>query len=128
MTPEWHALVKTVHLSTVSLSFVGFLLRAWWRATAPQRLAHVWVKRLPHVNDSLLLISGLTLAILGHVSPFAQPWLGVKLIAVLGYIVCGSLALKGRTTIVRWAALISAMGFFGYIVAVAVTRQPAPWA
>ncbi|MGE0081603.1 MAG: SirB2 family protein [Thiohalomonadaceae bacterium] len=128
MTPEWYALVKSLHLATVTLSFTGFMVRAWWRATAPERLGRAWVRRLPHVNDSVLLASGLTLAVQGHVSPFAQPWLGAKLMALLGYIACGSLALRGRTEGVRRAALIAAVGTIGYIVAVALTRQPAPWA
>jgi uncharacterized membrane protein SirB2 len=41
-------------------------------------------------------------------------------------VVLGAVALKrGRTRSVRLAALLAAMGVFGYIVSVAVTKQPA---
>lgn len=129
MNPEWLPFIKPLHVSTVMLSFTGFLVRAWWRGFAPERLERAWVRRLPHVNDSVLLASGLVLAVYGQVSPLEQPWLAAKLSALMLYIMLGSVALRrGRTSRTRLAALVAAGAVFAYIAAVALTRQPAPWA
>jgi uncharacterized membrane protein SirB2 len=129
MTADWFLIVKSLHVTTVTLSLTGFLVRAWWRWSAPHQLERFWVRRLPHVNDTLLLATGLTLAVVGRVSPLAQPWIAAKLSALLIYIVLGSIALRrGRTPRSRLVAFVAATAVFFYIVAVAMTRQPAPWA
>lgn len=83
-----------------------------------------WVKRLPHVVDSLLLASALGLAGWSHQYPGQLPWLTAKVAALLVYIVLGSVALKyGRSRGIRAAAFAMALVTFGYIVTVAVTRN-----
>jgi uncharacterized membrane protein SirB2 len=85
------------------------------------------VRIAPHLVDTLLLASAVTLAVWSGQYPFAQNWLSAKLIALVGYIVLGAIALKrGRTRTVRTCAFIGALALFGYIVAVAVTKQPMP--
>ena len=60
-------------------------------------------------------------------SPGSQPWLAAKLCALVAYIVLGTIALKrGKTPAVRGAAFALAVLVFGYIVAVAVTKQAWP--
>ena len=82
---------------------------------------------LPQVNDTLLLISGLAMAQRLQQYPFTQPWLTTKLVALLAYIVLGSIALKrGRTWRQRALAGVLAIGCFGYIVTVALTRSAMP--
>ena len=57
--------------------------------------------------------------------PFVEPWLTAKLLALLLYIGLGTIALKrGKTKGIRIAAYVGALATFGYIVAVALTRQP----
>lgn len=83
---------------------------------------------LPHVVDTTLLGSAVTLAILGGQYPFQQNWLSAKVLALLLYIVLGSMALKrGRTPAIRAAALAGALAVFAYIVAVALTKQALPF-
>jgi uncharacterized membrane protein SirB2 len=54
-----------------------------------------------------------------------MPWLTAKIVALVAYILLGSVALKyGRTKTVRAAAYAGALATFGYIVAVAVTKNP----
>lgn len=77
-------------------------------------LQHRWVKVLPHVIDSVLLLSGVSLAVLLQQNPLQQQWLQVKLLLLLLYIVLGSIALKrGRNKFqktVSWlAALLAAL-------------------
>jgi uncharacterized membrane protein SirB2 len=55
-------------------------------------------------------------------------WLSAKLFALILYIVLGTIALKrGQTRGQRIAAWIAALLVFGYMVAVAITRDPFPF-
>jgi len=83
---------------------------------------------LPHLIDSLLLGSALSLAWLSHQYPFVQGWLTAKFCGLLVYILCGSIALKrGRSRSIRACFLVLALLAYAYIVSVALTRQPLPW-
>lgn len=122
-----YALIKTTHLTCAALSFSLFFLRGMWMLYAPQRLRALWVRVLPHVIDTVLLGSAITLAVLSRQYPLELPWLTAKLVALLVYIGLGTVALKrGRTRAIRAGAWIAALCVFGYIVAVAYTRNPWP--
>ena len=83
-----------------------------------------WVKVVPHVVDTLLLTSALGLVFWSGQYPFVQTWLTAKVLALLAYIVLGTIALKrGKTKGVRTFALLAALAVFTYIVAVALTRN-----
>jgi uncharacterized membrane protein SirB2 len=118
-------LLKTIHVSAVALSFTGFLLRGLWMRRGSPLLAARWVKTVPHVVDTVLLGSGIALALRLHQYPFVNGWLSAKLIGLLAYIGLGMVALRfGRTRGTRTLAWLAAMAVFAYIVAVAVTRNP----
>lgn len=88
-----------------------------------------FVKVAPHVIDTLLLVSALTLVLMSGQYPFVQGWLTAKLLALIAYVVLGTLALKrGKTKVIRSAAFVAALLVFGYIGMVAVTKQPWPFA
>ena len=60
--------------------------------------------------------------------PFAQSWLIAKVLALLAYIVLGTVALKrGRTKKVRAIAFAVALATVLYIVAVALARNALPF-
>ncbi len=121
-------LVKFIHVSTVILSYLLFWTRGLWMIRAPARLQRRWVRTVPHVIDTLLLASGITLAVLIHQYPLVDGWLTAKLAGLIAYIGLGLVALRlGRRRGTRIAAWISAQGVFFYIVAVAVTRNPLPF-
>lgn len=120
--------IKHLHITCVILSGAGFLLRGYWKFCQPARLERPWVRRLPHVIDSLLLASALTLAVLGRQYPFVDAWLTAKLLALLAYIVLGSLALKrARRPAAQAVSFALAVLVFAYIVSVALTHRPWPW-
>ena len=57
-----------------------------------------------------------------------QSWLTAKVLALLAYIILGSIALRrGPTRRARIAAWVMTLLVFGYIVAVARTRSALPW-
>lgn len=104
------------------------MLRGWWMLRDDPRLARRWARTLPHVNDTLLLMAGVTLAVWSGQYPPASAWLTAKLSALLGYILLGALALRpGRPKALRVAAWALALLVFGYMVQVATSKQPWGW-
>lgn len=123
-----YALIKQVHLATIAITLALFLLRGFWMMAGSKRLQARWVRIVPHVNDSLLLASGIALAVLLQQYPLVHGWLTAKFFALIAYILLGTVALKrGRTRGVRITAWVLALLVFGYLVAVARTRSPLPF-
>lgn len=120
-----HLTLRIIHLTCVALSLVGFMLRGGLMLAGSQLIWNRWVRSLPHVVDTLLLGSGIWMAINLHQYPGTTPWLSAKLIALVIYIGLGFVALrKGRSKTIRVLALVAALATFAYIVAVAITRTP----
>ena len=121
-----YSLIKSVHVTTVTLSGLGFAVRFAGTAVGAGWVNSRLARTLPHVNDTLLLISAITLAVLLRANPLEHPWLLAKILALLVYIGLGMIALKAsRPRSVRLGSGIAALIVFGYIVSVAVSRQPA---
>ena len=120
--------LKGLHVAAVATSYALFALRGVWMIWRPRLLERRWVRLVPHLVDTVLLGSAVALAFLLRQYPFSSDWLTAKLLGLLVYIVLGTIALKrGRSRRTRIGAWIAAQGVFGYIVATAVTRSPAPW-
>jgi uncharacterized membrane protein SirB2 len=116
--------LKHFHIGCVALSGSLFLLRGVWMLRASSMLQATWVRIAPHVVDTLLLGSAIGLAAWSQQYPGRQPWLTAKVLALLVYIVLGSIALKrGRSRAQRAAAFAAALVVFVYIVTVAVTKR-----
>lgn len=117
--------IKHLHITFALLSGLFFLLRGVWMLLESSLLQRRWVRVLPHVVDTLLLASALVLVFWSGQYPFAQPWLTAKVLALIAYIVLGTLALKrGKTKLMRVNAFVAALSFFVYMLAVARTREP----
>jgi uncharacterized membrane protein SirB2 len=121
-----YLLLKLTHVTCVVLSYAGFVLRGIWMIRDSRMLERRWVRVLPHVVDTVLLASAIALAVVLKQYPFVEPWLTAKLVALLFYIGLGMVALRfGTTRSIRTGAWITAQAVFLYIVAVALTRNPA---
>lgn len=117
--------LKHLHVTFVVLSGLLFLVRGIWMLRDSARLQQRWVRIVPHLVDTLLLASAIGLAIVSEQYPGQMPWLTAKVVALVAYIVLGTVALKrGRTRQVRKAAFVAALASFLYIVAVAITKNP----
>ncbi|CAN5514102.1 SirB2 family protein [soil metagenome] len=122
--PVNYLAIKHLHITFAVLSGSFFLLRGLWMLADSPMLQRRWVKIVPHVVDTLLLASALVLVFWSGQYPFVQGWLTAKVLALVAYIVLGTVALKrGKTKGVRTVALLAALATFAYIVAVALTRQ-----
>ena len=116
--------IKHLHMTCAALSGFFFFVRGIWMLLESPKLQQRWVKIAPHIIDTILLASALTMAVWSSQYPFAQNWLTAKLFALIAYILLGTVALKrGKTKTVRTAAFVAALAVFGYIVKVALTRQ-----
>ncbi|HWR77814.1 MAG TPA: SirB2 family protein [Thiobacillus sp.] len=123
-----YSLLKQLHLTTIALTLALFVLRGVWMMASSPRLQARWVRIVPHINDSLLLASGISLAVLMQQYPLVHGWLTAKFFALILYIVLGTFALKrGKTKGRRIAAWVAALLVFGYMVAVAITHDPLPF-
>ncbi len=124
----YYALIKHLHLATIVVTLTLFLLRGVWMLMDSPRLQARWTRIVPHINDSLLLASGIALAVLMQQYPLVHGWLTAKLFALIAYIVLGTIALKrGKTKAQRVTAWIAALLVFGYMLAVARAHDPFPF-
>lgn len=117
--------VKYVHVISVVLSLAGFFMRGLLMMRGSPLLGARWVRVVPHVNDTVLLIAALSLTAMSSQYPFFVDWVTAKVLGVIAYIILGALALRDASThrmrIICWFA---SLAVFGWIVSVALTRQP----
>jgi uncharacterized membrane protein SirB2 len=122
--------VKSIHIFCVILTFTSFFLRGLWMMQNRPRLQKRWVKIAPHLIDTVLLASGITLAYHLHQYPLTDGWLTAKFFGLLLYIILGNIALRrGPTKMIRVTAWLGALGVFSYMATVALKRlaNPLEW-
>ena len=117
--------VKLLHMSAVAISFAGFFARGVGMLGDAAWIRHRLAKTLPHVVDTVLIVSAIWLAWTLRQGPTNAPWINAKIVGLLAYVGLGMVALRfGRTKSVRAAAWVLALLTFGYIVSVAITKDP----
>lgn len=117
--------IKHLHITCVVLSISGFCLRGLLHLRKSALVERRWLRTLPHINDSLLLAAALTLTVLVGQYPFVDAWLTAKVFGLIAYIILGALALQaGRPVWLRIGAGLAAIIVFGWIVSVALTKNP----
>jgi len=117
-------MIKLIHMSTAFISISFFLLRGFWVFSDSSMMSKKWVKILPHVNDTVLLITATLLALSVQQYPFVDGWLTAKVVALILYIIFGMFALKRAKEMKNKVLFfILALVTFSYIVGVALTRN-----
>lgn len=118
--------IKHLHVTCVVLSATGFLLRGLWMVTGSPLLHHRLTRVLPHIIDSVLLLSAIALAVSIQQYPLSAGWVTAKVLGLLAYIFLGTIALKrGRTMSMRVTAFVAALLVYAWIVSVAITKNVA---
>lgn len=124
----WYGVIKNLHILTVVITITMFILRFYWLQRGSAWLTRRWVRILPHINDTLLLLSGILLVVITHFYPFTPQgaWLTEKLFGVIIYIALGFVALsrRPRGQKVRWIAFIVALVALVLIYKLATTKMP----
>jgi len=122
-----YLVLKYVHIGAVIVSYCLFFIRGIWMLTDSPLLARRWVRVVPHVNDTVLLIAAIWLTTVIQQYPGTSAWLTAKVAALIAYILIGTVAIRrGSTKRVRAVAWVAAQLVFLYIVAVALTRDVNP--
>ncbi len=116
---------KHAHMTFALLSGIFFFVRGVWMLVDSPLLAQRWVKIVPHVIDTLLLACAIVLMVQIQQYPFVHGWLTAKVLALVLYIVAGTIAIKrGKTKAIRIAAFIFALLCFVYMLSVAFAHHP----
>jgi uncharacterized membrane protein SirB2 len=116
--------LRSVHMTCAALSILGFFIRWIWMLRDSPMLQTRAVKVVPHIVDTLLLLSAITLVGIIGFGPNAA-WLSAKIAGLIVYIVLGKFALKrGRTKGARAVFGVLAIVVFAFIASVARTHNP----
>jgi len=113
--------LKALHVSLAIISTVLFLLRlglSWWG-----RRPTGWQRGLPHLIDTLLLLSALGLVHLAMPWPLPA-WLQVKLGLLVLYIVLAAFALRSAAKPRKSLFSVLALGSLAGVFYLAVNK---PW-
>lgn len=97
---QYYLEIKQIHMLcaylSVSLFICRFLLDMWM----PRAGSFAWrsskLRVVPHLVDTMLLTMALALLAVGPWKPFIHHWLGIKILLLLCYILCGKAALTLR--------------------------------
>ena len=122
---ELYPQVRLIHIACVGASGCLFALRGLLLQAGSPLGNHALLRFASYGIDTVLLSAAFVLMGILHAYPGVEPWLTVKLLLVLAYIVLGSLALKrGRTPAMRRACFLAALAVFLFIVGVARHHHP----
>jgi len=115
-------MIKSIHLIFILASFVSFSGRIALSVLKPEWLQNKILKIAPHVIDTILLISGITLVIQGNWLEGEYGWILSKFVLLLGYIAFGVMAMR-LNGIKRWIAFAAAITFYIFIFIIAITKH-----
>jgi len=126
---EYYSFTKTIHVMTVIISIVLFILRVRLLIVKSAALKNTIFRILPHFNDSILLFSAVSLLILGGIVPGNEnPWVIAKIIAMVMYILIGFYIFKSKLNRKRTIIMfIIALTIYSYIVHTAITKSFNPF-
>jgi uncharacterized membrane protein SirB2 len=116
--------LKLAHQSAVVLSITGFFVRGAASLAGARWVGGRAAKTLPHVVDTVLLVTALTMAWMLRLTPGNAPWLLAKIVGLVVYVALGVVALRpGRPRAVRATAWGAALVVVAWIVSVALTKN-----
>lgn len=122
----WYTALRHIHMTTVALSGLFFLVRAiainlagaGWPRLRPVRMSS-------YAIDTVLLVSAIALTVVTGQYPFADGWLTAKVVLLVAYIALGIIALRpSRPVPVRLIASAGAVTVFLFMVSIARTHHP----
>lgn len=117
---HYYPLLKDIHTLLALTSGIGFALRGFIHLVLQRSMGQRFWKAAPHIVDTLLLVSGITLWIM--VGWPIVSWLGVKLLLVLTYILLGIAAFRAGHQARATSLYLLALVVFVCIAAVALYK------
>ena len=115
-------MIKSIHIIFIFISFASFFSRFALSIFKPELLQKKIIKIAPHIIDTLLLISGVTLVFQGNWLAGDFGWILSKIILLISYILLAVMAmrLKGSK---RWFAFAAAVACYVYIFIIAISKH-----
>jgi len=122
------SLLKILHITTVAITTSLFIIRGIGLFRQADFMRQRWVKIVPHINDTVLLVSGIFLAIQIGQYPLVDAWLTAKLAALVLYIVLGLMVFRfARTRTQQLGYWLVAIAVLIYMIGVAIRHNPMSW-
>lgn len=123
-----YAALKYAHMACAGLSIVVFALRGLAVLAGWSVGNHAYAKQLAIAADTCLLVFGIWLVLLLGLNPVVVPWLGLKLVLLVVYIVLGLYALKKASS---WRGklwcYLGALATVIWIFGIARAHHPLGW-
>lgn len=119
-----YEILKHTHLTAIVISFILFFVRGNLMMRNSNKAKHKVFLIAPHIVNLILIASGISLAVVMHFNPATQPWLTVKLVALVIYIALGILTFKHPSLRVRKVLWVVSLLVFAFIVSVAESKNP----
>ncbi len=118
-----YTFIKIIHMSFAMISILGFLARGIMKINESPVVEKKLVKVLPHVIDTVLLVSAITLVVMSGQYPWVAPWVGAKVLGLIVYIGLGVVVMRtAKTRQTRIIAFALALVTAAYILMVASTK------
>jgi uncharacterized membrane protein SirB2 len=122
---EHYLLIKATHVGLALLSGALFAGRGVGVLLGSALPLSVGMRRLSQGVDTALLVAALLLLWVLGLSPLATPWLLLKLVLLVAYVVLGTLALRrAPTPRGKVLAFLAALCCFAAMVATARSKDP----
>jgi len=123
----FYSILKFGHVFCVVISGSLFVYRYAKIRVHPDRPLPKALKVLPHINDTVLLLCAIGMLILIGLNPFATPWLLAKILAVLLYILLGTICMRSLPgSRHQTVSFVAAVSVFTYILFVGLSKQVIP--
>jgi len=126
---EFYPQIKAVHVGSVQLSILLFVLRGMLMLSGRERIARALpVRVLSWSIDTVLLTAAMLLWTILPSALFANHWLALKLALLPVYVILGHMALRagiGRGARLAW--LLAALATIGWMYGIARTHHPLGW-
>ncbi len=115
-------MIKIIHLTFILASLVSFIGRITLSQFNPEVLNNKFIKIAPHVIDTILLLSGITLVMQGGWLEGNYGWIESKVILLLCYVALGVMAMRFSGA-KRWLAFTGAIACYIFIFSIAITKN-----
>ena len=118
-----YTFLKVIHMSFAMISILGFLGRGILKINESPLVEKKLVKVLPHVIDTVLLVSAIALVVMSGQYPWVAPWVGAKVLGLIVSIGLGVVVMRtAKTRQARIIAFALALVTAAYILMVASTK------
>jgi len=116
-----YIVLKNSHVLFIIISITLFQLRFLLKKS--DKPIPKFLKTTPHVNDTLLLVTGISLAYMASINPMESSWLLAKIMALFLYIGFGMLAMKSQGIKSLLGYTLATLTFI-FIVLTALNKAP----